>query len=431
MRAIRSATRRHRASYDPDGMGRWETLRASARSAARAARDRLDVLEQLYGVAAVTTFVLLVIGIAVDRGLIAAPPHWVDPAIGFAVAAAVSGVGYWAARSRRRERLRDVAAATSALVDAPIGSGITAPGFHSTSLRELARLAIDDHLLDGLGTLEYGPHVASRLYALIDAFERVVLRSVGELAPPRANGLAAQAARQLREATAAIDAFLDHRNALFASELRGDATARNAALADDVKGIAAPARAGVGACEALESLYDEKAAVAARARRDRAAVHGSEVRRGLQATVVEAAEALLHELRPGFLEQSTLRRWDADLAAIVSAKPFAFDAEIEDEALMDWRKRIDRAHEVFRLPIEGRGLEMAPATHSAWVDVNGAVLSTDRCITRLLENLATSRKEGGDTPAVLERIEEDRGAVQNSVREVLMLIDPLRALEVR
>ena len=85
-----------------------------------------------------------------------------------------------------------------------------------------------------------------------------------------------------------------------------------------------------------------------------------------------------------------------------------------------WRDRVAAAQNSFRERVGGRGTEMHPRTHRAWVETNDAVNDLDRELVNLAERLRV-----GDA----ERAAETRSAIAAMLRRVAEAAARLRTIE--
>ena len=340
-------------------------------------RDRLEILQSLWAAAIVTA--ALTIGLNV---LLAAAgwalPGWLDPAQGFVVFAIVSGAGFLLAREHRSERLRRAAAAATALLEAELGVWVPTGPISHVTLRTLARAARRHELPEKISPALGGGALGARIQEDVDEFERATSHDAGELSPPRANALVRDVIRRGAELTVAADSYNSRAMELLGSGMQWDVEGRHKKLEPDAKSLSVPLLATVDAAEDLEELANPKGAHLADQERDRLDDERRSVERGLQTAAAAAAEQLGDAVQPG-VPVATMSR--EDVAA--------------------WRQRIGEAQRAFQAPVAGRGFEMHPISHRAWVATNDAVLDVDRELTDLQERLRT-----GDTGRAIETCRE-------------------------
>lgn len=200
-----------------------------------------------------------------------------------------------------------------------------------------------------------------------------------------------------RKLVLAADAYSRRSSELLGSAIRYDIEGRHSQLAPDASDLAVPLLATVEAAEGLEELADARSALAAAEERDRLAAARAARERELQAVAARAAEQLERDVQPGG-PIDAMRREDVEA----------------------WRQRIAEAQRAFQAPLAGRGLEMHPISHRAWVATNDAVLDVDRDLTDLQERLRT-----GD----LQRTGETRRDIENKLGRLSAAIAWLREIK--
>jgi hypothetical protein len=376
-------------------------------------RDRLEILEQLYAVAAVTAILTIALNLAL-RAFGLTVPDWAGPATGFVVAVPVSAIGYWSSRDRHRQQLRDAVQAAVNLLDWDLAVGWDAgrSSHRPLTIRDLARAARTDQLQDVLDAGVTGGYPLSRrIDEFVGDFERRTAHSAGLLVPPRANTLVAQTIREMRQAGYAAAASLE-------------------SGAGNLTEFTARLLRGVDAAEELELTYDRKAARHAAAERDAAATKRAARRVELQGIAAAAAHDVETNATPPD-RLSNLRRM-ATLRDVAAADTFAFAASDEANAIPEWRQRISRARDAFQAAVLGTGYDMDPRTHRSWIAVTDELRELDNALTELGSLLETrTRADDRERSTLDARIMERHDALPTFVRRLLERIDELRALAVQ
>jgi hypothetical protein len=380
--------------------------------------DRFAILEQLWAVAATTAILTVGLTVGLEAFGLAIDDPW-QPAQGFVIAALVSFAGHRLAAGGQRARLATVASAAARALDTPLSRfAYTLPEAKTVSVRALARAESAGRLDDELN-LWAESILADALDDLCVEFERETVRHVERLSPPRANTLVDRIVRGLRDAALAM-----HRMAETGTDFGGRGLLDFRLQLSRVR----------SAAEELEGLRDRGAFRIAEAERDRVDAAAHRTRRELQDRVRDAARQILVSLAPSpeALARSSASRGDVTLRELGALERFAFAPEHEAADVGAWRAQTGPTQRAFLAAIEGRGLEMHPRTHRAWIAANDAVRELDNALGDLHSGLSS---EPLPTPGSLEanvyrRVEERRVAILAKVRALVARVDEASTLEI-
>jgi hypothetical protein len=188
------------------------------------------------------------------------------------------------------------------------------------------------------------------------------------------------------------------------------------------------------AAEELEAMLDRRAFRIAEAERDRVDALAHRTRMELQNRVRDAAREVLVSVTPlsEALARSSLARADMTLRDLGTLERFAFAPQQEAADVATWRAQIGPAQQALLAAIEGRGLEMHPRTHRAWIAVNDAVRQLDNAIGDLHSGLSTEPLplSGSLEANIYRQVEERRASVLVKVRALVERADEAIALRI-